>query len=190
MAGILLAGGLVLVAWNAPWLTVTLVDDPTALEVRGASAAPALSAIAIACVALAGALSIAALVVRYIAALILAALGVGVVLASQTVLADPIAGAERSITTVTGVAGSGPVRALVASSELSAWPYAAIVGGVLLALLAVGVAATARSWPSSGRRYAAPVARGQGSAPAPQRDVIPNTADDWDSLTGGGDPTS
>jgi hypothetical protein len=187
----------VLVAWNAPWLTVTLSADPVALEVRGASAAPALSAIAIACVALAGALSIAPRVFRYIAAAILAALGIGVVLASQAVLADPIASAERSITTVTGVAGSASVRALVASFQVTGWPYVAVGAGALLVLLAAGVGATAHSWTSSGRRYAAPratidtsmVDTSSARQEAP-KDVIPNSADDWDSLTGGGDPTS
>lgn len=192
MAGIILVGGVVLVAWNAPWLTVTLFADPTALEVRGASAAPALSAIAIACVALAGALSIAPRIFRYVAAVILAGLGIGVVLASQAVIADPLAGAERSITTLTGVAGSASVRALVTSFQLTGWPYVAVCAGALLVLLAAGVAATAHSWPGSGRRYDA-----RPSAPASDpvraqapRDVIPNSADDWDSLTGGDDPTS
>ncbi|THG33069.1 Trp biosynthesis-associated membrane protein [Naasia lichenicola] len=194
MAGIVVAGGLVLVAWNAPWMTVTLAADSSALEVRGASAAPALSAIAIACVALAGALSIAARILRYVAAVLLAGLGLGVVLASQSVIADPLAGAEGSISTVTGVAGSASVRSLVSSTELSFWPYVAIVGGVLLVLLAAGIAATAHSWPASGRRYASPqvepgaAAAKPAAAPTP-RDVVHNTADDWDSLTGGNDPT-
>jgi len=181
---------------------VLLSADPVALEVRGASAAPALSAIAIACVALAGALSIAPRVFRYIAAVILAGLGIGVVLASQVVLADPLSGAERSITTVTGVAGSTSVRELVASFHLSGWPYVAVCAGALLVLLAMGVAATAHSWPGAGRRYAAPqpaVHAGAGrraagsttaAEPPPPSDVIPNSADDWDSLTGGNDPTS
>lgn len=183
MLGIVVAGGLTLVAWNAPWVTATLKDggDVTA---RGADAAPALNALALAGIALAGALSLAPRILRYVLGALQTLLGAGIVAATVPALADPVLGAEKGISALTGVAGTESVRALVASTALSFWPAVAIVGGVLAALSGIVVLVTARRWPDAGRRYANPQA-----APTQTAVATASAADEWDALTRGTDPT-
>lgn len=161
-------------AANAPWVTVALRDAAATLEVRGADAAPALSGLALAAIACVGAASIAPRILRYVVAAVLALLGGAAVLLSAAVLADPSSGAERAVSTVTGVGGHDSVRALVLRADPSGWPVAAAAAGVALAGFAAGVAVTARSWPGAGSRYAA-------------RKETP--ADPWDALSRGADPT-
>jgi hypothetical protein len=96
------------------------------------------------------------------------------------------------VTDATGVSGSGPTAELVASADPTAWPVAAIIGGVLLVAAGVVVLATSTRWPASSRRYRAarladveePVSDAARGRAASDRAI-----DDWDELSRGDDPT-
>ncbi|WP_145906615.1 TIGR02234 family membrane protein [Kitasatospora viridis] len=67
----------------------------------------------------------------------------------------------------------------------SAWPWLAVLGGVLLALAGLLTVLRGRGWPSMGARYEAPTAK---RAPAPKDAGTP--ADLWKALDRGEDPTA
>ena len=179
---LLLAGlglsGLVFLAWTQTWFGIALDDGPT-LTVAGDVAAPALSTLALTCLVLVGALSIAGPVFRVILGVLEAALGVTVVLSGVLALADPVKASSAVVSDATGVAGSESIAGLVASVSIAIWPWVATVAGALLVLLGIAVVATAGRWPGSGRKYSA-----VRLAPADGDSV-----DDWDSLSEGHDPT-
>ncbi|WP_210481383.1 Trp biosynthesis-associated membrane protein [Naasia sp. SYSU D00948] len=171
----LAAAGILLVAANAPWFTVALRDDRGTVEVPGSAAAPALSGLALACIACVGAAALAPRVLRYVLAGVLAVLGAAAVLVPAAVLGDPLGAAEGSVSAVTGVSGRESVGALVGGIAATPWPGAALVAGAALVVLAVGMAVTASRWPASRRRYDAPERAAE--------------ADPWDAISRGTDPT-
>lgn len=191
--GLLAGSGLALLAWSQVWFTVRLVDGQAtargaaSIDVGGAVASPALAALALAGLALAGALAIAGPVIRLVLGLLALALGGSVVLAAWLSSADPVAASSAAVAEATGVAGAEPTAELVAGVATSAWPYAAIVGGLLIASAGVVVIVTGRSWATS-RRYGGAarmaVDGARDDAPASDRAV-----DDWDGLSRGDDPT-
>lgn len=177
--------GLVLLAATQTWFSVhaaTPQGGTVDVTVSGTGAAGALSALALAGLALFGAVTIAGHVFRVILGVLEFVLGACVVLASGLALSDPIMASASAITKVTGVDGSASVRALVISHGVTAWPFIAIVLGVAMAVIGVAVVATSRRWPQGNtRRYQA------------VRVVDPNAPTDsvaaWDTLTTGADPT-
>ncbi|MFE5671771.1 Trp biosynthesis-associated membrane protein [Agromyces sp. NPDC056523] len=189
--GILAGSGLGLLAWSQTWFTVTLVDGAaaggaTTLEVGGATASPAIAALALAGLALAGALAIAGPLIRIVLGLLAAVLGGCLVLAASLSSADPVTAVSGAVAEATGVAGGESTAALIASITATAWPVVAIAGGVLVVLAGVLVVATGRAWPTS-RRYgggARLAADGTRAAATSDRAV-----DDWDGLSRGDDPT-
>ncbi|HEU4757600.1 MAG TPA: Trp biosynthesis-associated membrane protein [Agromyces sp.] len=191
IVGILAGSGLALLAWSQTWFAVHLVEGAaaggaTTLEVGGAVASPAVAALALAGLALAGALAIAGPLIRIVLGLLAAVLGGCLVLAASVSLADPVAAVSGAIAEATGVAGAQPTAELVASVDQTAWPFAAIAAGVLVALAGVLVVVTGRAWPTS-RRYGG----GVRLAADGSREVAPSdrAVDDWDGLSRGDDPT-
>jgi len=176
-AGALVAG-LVLLAWTQPWFQVSLVEGQ-ALEVTGEVAAAGLSALALAALVLVGAISIAGVFFRFVLGALQALIGVAVILSSTLALGNPIAASAPSISEATGITGAAPVVALVGSVSVTAWPWVALVAGVLQIVAAAGILITAKSWPGSSRRYQAARVTTEGGSPI----------EDWDALTSGGDPT-
>lgn len=177
LAGLALSG-LIILAWTRSWFAIGLADGST-LDVAGDVAAPALSTLALTCLVLNGALSIAGPVFRVILGLLEALLGVTVVLSGALALANPVKASAATISDATGVAGAEPIAALAVSVSITAWPWVATFAGTLLVVLGVLVVATAARWPGSGRKYSA-------VRLAPEsRDAV----DDWDSLSDGNDPT-
>ncbi len=172
-----IAAAIVLGAWTQPWFDVVLVDD-TALSVTGQTAAPALSGIALATLALVGALTIARPRLRVVLGVVQFALGVLVVGLVASTVGSPIRAAAPAITDATGVSGSDSVAALVASAGVSAWPWIALLGGVLTAVAGAAVVITGRRWPAPTNKYDADAAKADATAGA------------WDALSEGDDPTT
>ncbi|HEX6953294.1 MAG TPA: Trp biosynthesis-associated membrane protein [Agromyces sp.] len=191
--GLIAGSGVALLAWSQAWFTVRLVDGQataggdTSLEVGGAVASPALAALALAGLALAGALAIAGPVIRVVLGLLAVLLGGSIVLASWMPLGDPVAAVSPAVADATGVAGAEPTAELVAATTASAWPFAAIAGGLLIAAAGVVVLVTGRAWATS-RRYGggARLAADGTRAELPSSD---RAVDDWDGLSRGDDPT-
>jgi len=180
LAGIAVLAVLLFAAWSQTWFTLTLQGKP--FPVSGQVAGGALSALALASLALIAALAIAGRFFRAVLGVLLALLGVCVIAVSAFAIGNPVVAAISAITKATGVAGTQSVAKLVTATSLTAWPVVAIVLGVLLTLLGLAIAPTARSWPDSGRKYS----RSRLAAPdAETQDPV----QEWDALSEGEDPT-
>lgn len=178
LAGLALSG-VVFVGWTQEWFSVALIDGPS-LSVAGDVAAPALSTLALTCLVLIGALSIAGPFFRVVLGVLQVLLGATMVLSGVLALANPVQASAASVSEATGIAGSGPVAELVASVAISAWPWVSTIAAALIALTGVAVVITGKSWPGSGRKYGATKLE-----PAGERTAV----DDWDALSDGTDPT-
>ena len=103
---------------------------------------------------------------RQVVGALVALAGVGLVVVVVRALVDP--------------AGVAPVAADVPAGEgLGPWPYAALVGGLLLAASGGLVLVRGRRWVAMGARYEAPAAE----APLSEGDT-------WAALDRGEDPTA
>jgi uncharacterized membrane protein (TIGR02234 family) len=189
---VIAASGLALLAWTQVWATLWIALDGSstqALEVTGSVAAPGLTALALAGLALAGALTIAGPVIRIILGLLEILLGASVILSAWLAIADPIGAGSAAVTAATGIAGSESTRAGVSAAALTGWPFLALGAGILMLLVGLLVCVTGRLWPGPPNRYEStrfePVSV-EASPDARPRDAV----DDWDGLTRGDDPTA
>jgi hypothetical protein len=184
LAGIVVSG-LTLLAWTGQWFTLRLAASgagrPT-LAVTGDAAAPGLIALALAGLALVAALAIAGPVFRVVLGVLQAVIGFAVALSSILALVDPVAASSRAVTAATGVSGTASVAALVVSVSRTAWPWISAVVGLATIALGIAVLVSSRRWPGSSRRY----------QPVQFEPTEPgaNPVSDWDTLSGGTDPTS
>ena len=181
-----LADALILAAWTQTWLSISLVGvgpHSGALDVVGSVAAPALSALALAGLALVAALAIAGPVFRIILGLLEAVIGACVMISSIAVLASPATAGAAAVTEATGVAGSQSTIDLVAATTLTAWPAITLVLGVVLALAGLATVLTHRRWPGPSKKYQA--VRFTQVETAPSADPVGA----WDDLSRGDDPT-
>ena len=201
---VIAASALALLAWTQTWATLQVALDGAsaqALEVTGAIAAPGLTALALAGLALAGALTIAGPVIRIILGLLEMLLGVSVILSAGLAIADPVGAGSAAVTAATGIAGSESTRAGVSQAQLTGWPYLALAAGVSMLIIGLAVCVTARRWPGPTKRYETTRFAPAGGAAG---DTLPGTTsgtpggqtrprdavDDWDGLTRGDDPTA
>ena len=180
LVAIALLAALIFADWSQTWFTLTLQGKP--FPVSGQVAGSALSALALASLALIAALAIAGRFFRVVLGILLALLGVCVIAVSAFAIGNPVVAATSAITKATGVAGVQSVAKLVTATSMTAWPVVAIVLGVLLTLLGLAIAPTARSWPDSGRKYS----RSRLTVPDTE---TPDPVQEWDALSEGDDPT-
>lgn len=196
--GIVLLAALELTASTQPWFALVLAaaaeGNGQRIDVVGTIAAPALSALALAGLALAAALAIAGPAFRIVLGLLQVVLGGSVVLAAATALADPVRAGASLVTDATAIAGEQSVAALVASSSSTAWPVVALICGAITALLGVGVLVTVRRWPGAARkgasRFEPADGYGHGASTVTTEDGDIDPVVSWDELSRGDDPTS
>lgn len=153
---LLLGSGLALLSATQPWFVVGLTDTAdhsTTISVAGSVAAPALTALALAGVALTAALAIAGPVFRIVLALLGVLLGVSVLISAISALSDAVRASSSAITTATGVAGDASIRRLVHAVGVQFWPWPAVVAGVLVILASAAVVVFSRVWPGPSRKY-------------------------------------
>ncbi|MBF4631832.1 Trp biosynthesis-associated membrane protein [Clavibacter michiganensis subsp. phaseoli] len=171
--------------WSQDWSTLRIGGQaPALVPVAGSVAAPALSALALSSLALAGALAIAGRVLRVVLGVLETLIGATVALTALTAIAGPVQAGEAAVTTVTGVAGSAAVADLVAGWTTTPWGPITLVAGVATALTGLLIAVTGARWPTRRSRYDAP-------DQSPTRRIVPreDPVAAWDSLSGGADPT-
>ncbi|WP_426995628.1 Trp biosynthesis-associated membrane protein [Pseudarthrobacter sp. N5] len=166
------------------WMTVRLDPEQlgqaasqNGLQVQGSKAATTVTALAL--VALAGGLaaSIAGRIARWIITVIIALASAGIIAAAVTVLTDPLAAAQGSIATATGITGSN------VQVGVTAFPVLAVVAGCLLALSALLIIPAGRHWKTR-TKYDSPVSGSAAVASGPVDEI-----DSWDRLSRGDDPT-
>jgi hypothetical protein len=184
LAGLLLSG-LTLLAWTGVWYSIRLTgaeNATVALSITGDIAAPALIALALAGLALVAALAIAGPFFRAVLGVLQALIGFTVGLSSLLAINDPVGASAAAISKASGVSGDASIRSLVVNVSATPWPWFALVVGVLTFALGIFVVVTSRRWPGSSRRYQ-PVRLDPADPGA-------NAVSDWDTLSGGTDPTS
>lgn len=176
-----------LLTWTQTWvsLEIPVADALSTIEATGETVAPALSALALAGLALIAAIALAGPVFRIVLAVLQGLLAACALLSSVLVLLDPLAVAAPAAIAATGVTDF-TVGSATGDEPwvLSAWPFVAIVCSALLLAVAVAVLVTARRWPVSSRKYQA-----AGEATAAPVDGPRDRVADWDAVTHGDDPT-
>jgi uncharacterized membrane protein (TIGR02234 family) len=156
MLALVVGSALSLLAATQPWFSVRLTDTANhvaTISVAGSAAAPALTALALAGLALTAALAIAGPAFRIVLALLGVLLGVSVLISAGTALGDPIRASSAAVTTATGVAGDASIRRLVQSVVVEPWSWVAVVGGLVLVLGSASVIVFSRLWPGPSRKY-------------------------------------
>ena len=193
--GVLAASGIALLSWTQVWILADVATSGSArdhLEVTGSTASPALTALALAGLALGGALTIAGPVIRVVLGLLEILLGVSVFLGAFLAVSDPAGASAAAVTAATGISGTESIDQAVIDPTVTAWPFLALAAAVLMALVGVAVVVTARRWPGPTTRYQAVrldpqlPAGADAAAEAPTHDAV----DDWDELSRGDDPTA
>ncbi len=176
-------GATAFLAWSQPWVIVTLADERVVIA-AGDAAAPAVPPLALAALALVGALALAGPVFRVLLGLLQSLLGLGIAVSGVLAVGDPVASAAARITETTGIAGDAALRALVSDAALTPWPGVAIAAGAAGVAIGLFIAATASRWPPRTRRYdAVRLAPAEGSGHSARLDA-------WDALSDGDDPTA
>lgn len=169
--GCLAGAALLLVAGGRTWASVTRpAPFHGVVEVTGHQLTAATTA-----VGLLGLAAVAGLVAtrswgRLAAGAVLVAAGAAAAVASATAAGPESARAAADL----------PGAAVAVGT--TGWQWAAVLGGVLLALAGTATALRGRRWPAMGARYDAPARR--------QRPVQDPAATAWDALDRGEDPTA
>jgi uncharacterized membrane protein (TIGR02234 family) len=167
--GIGLGVVVVLLSSSPTWLRVTIRASRTDVTLTGRNAAAA--AVPLALVAAAGLIAVALVRswARRLLAALIAAAGIGVLIAVVQVIADPNRIARNS----SKVRSAGAF----ASAHLDAPPYLSVVGGLLIVAGAIVGVLRAGTWPGPTPRYERAAARAA------------RPADAWEALDRGEDPT-
>ncbi|WP_020077504.1 Trp biosynthesis-associated membrane protein [Cryocola sp. 340MFSha3.1] len=189
---LLVGSGLALLAATQPWFTITLTDTAehsTTISVAGSVAAPALTALSLAGLALTAALAIAGPVFRIVLALLGLLLGVSVLISAISAVSDAVGASTSAITTATGVAGDSSIRRLVHSSAIELWPWVALVAGILVILASAAVVVFSRLWPGPSRKYQTRFA-GEDGRPADELFADEEPTDDAEARAAAEEPAA
>ncbi|MGY1552409.1 Trp biosynthesis-associated membrane protein [Microbacterium sp. A588] len=180
--GFLLAGGIGIISSTQTWLTLQRSDGGEPILIPGADALALLAPLSLAVLALGAALAIAGVVLRYVFAVIaLLAGGFLTWWTAEILIEAPEAAYAPTVTETTGLAGGTAVADVIQTLSPSLWPWAALIGWVLLIATALFVLSTARRWKSGGKRYRTDTVHdAEGTVDA---------IDSWDDLSRGTDPT-
>lgn len=178
---ILIAGAIGVLSSTQTWLTVTRADGGEALDVAGNAALPVLAPLSLTALALCAAIALVGPVMRRVFAAIAVVVGaLMLVMTARILFQHPLDAVGPALTKATGLAGDTALSALVDGITVTAWPWVALAGWILL-LGGGGLAlATAGRWRSGGRRYA--------TTPAPHEGPV-DAVESWDELSRGTDPT-
>lgn len=183
---------LALLAWTQVWVNTvvsTSGTDTLTLAVDGSEASPAITALALAGFALAGALTIAGRIIRVVLGALEMLIGVSVFLATFQVTGNPALSSSSAVTKATGIAGNDSILGVVSKATVTPWPYLALAASGVMLLAGVGIIVTSGRWPGPTRRYQ--TARMEPAAAARvAQDRAPDPVVDWDELSRGQDPTS
>jgi len=189
---VLLASTLALLAWTQVWVHAEVMPTGAAqqnLDVTGTTAAPGLTALALAGFALAGALTIAGRIIRVVLGVLEVLLGVSVFLSAFIAVSNPALASATDVTAATGIAGRESVLAAVTGASATPWPFLALAAAVVMVLTGIAIVASSKRWPGPTRRHQAtrfePVSSTDAAA-----ERTGDAVGDWDELSRGQDPTT
>jgi uncharacterized membrane protein (TIGR02234 family) len=199
----LVAGVLGLLAASRTWVTAELTDvlaGRVQLRLTGARLAPVVPAVSLVLLAAGAAVLLARRLGRAVAGLVLVLAGAVCGAAAVAAARSPQAALGAEAARVTGRSAGPP-----ATFGTTAWPWLAVVAGVLAVLAGALVVVGTRRWVAPSDRFEAPgagpapaaAAAGRGSPdgggpavePAGTAGSAVEPADAWDALNRGEDPT-
>jgi hypothetical protein len=158
-------------------VTGTVQGSP--LAAPGAVAAPAIPALTLSGLALAGALTLAGPVFRAILGLLQVLVGASIALSAGLVIANPRGAAAPAVTERTGIAGERSAAGLLDAATVTALPALTMTLGIASAGVGVLLLVTLQRWPSRSRRFS-----------AVRVEPEPGSVGEWDALSDGSDPTA
>jgi uncharacterized membrane protein (TIGR02234 family) len=179
--GGLIAAAVVLLAVTRTWVKVDPPSTGVALgsiTVSGTDAAAAVLALAVVALVCSLAAAIAGPIARWIIGVVQVLVGAGVIGFSIPVLLSPATASSAKTSKSFGLE-----RMASSAYHLSPWPWVAMVGGVLVVIMAVVLLAAGRHW-SVAKRF-----ERHGSGHAVVTAETMDDVDRWDALTDGDDPT-
>lgn len=150
------------------------------VSITGRQAQPVLPALALIAGAAGMVLAICGPVVRWLAAAALVLAGAGASAAAVVLASDAGRLLQPAASRLSGITGSA-----ILHSELSPWPWVAVVAGALVLLSGCWAMLAGAAWAAVGRRYQRPEDRASAAAAATD-----DPAAAWDALTRGEDPTT
>ena len=172
LGGCAAAGALVLIAAGRVWRQADLVSATgarVAVHVTGHAAEPALPALGIALVVMAGAVIAARGWLRRVVGVVTVVIGGAVVALAVVSRTDAAKELRHQAFGVSNAA---------VGSTLSSWAIVTILAGLVAVVAGAVTVAVGQRWPAMGSRYEAPAVR-----------RTDNLAGDWDALDRGEDPT-
>ncbi len=164
--GIALLGAAITAAVALPdWVRGT-VDDPVlghhAASASGQAAAPALLPLGLLALAAVAVSAVTGRAGRMLGGALAAAAGLGAAWFAVGVLRDGAAVLARSVAGSVGRSGTAPVS----SVSVTAWPWLALLGGVLAALGGIAIAYGGPGWSGMSSRYERPAQHQAGADPS------------------------
>ena len=177
VAACLAGAGLAVLAAGRTWAhvdTTSALFGHRTVGLSGRDLTPVVSALGL--VGLAGVVAIAATrrTGRAVVGVLVALAGLGILAQTGAILADPKHWARGPLADHVRVGGAVP-----GAVHLNAWPYLALLAGLLLAAAGALTAARGRAWAALGTRYER----------APRPAATPPERTLWDQLDRGEDPT-
>ncbi|MDO4898616.1 MAG: Trp biosynthesis-associated membrane protein [Rothia sp. (in: high G+C Gram-positive bacteria)] len=180
MLASLLAAGAAFGSTLPVWIRaeVTTVVETRTLEISGADAASAVSALALVALAAAIAVRITGPRLKKLVSLIMALVGGGIAVSAFNVYQNPQAAAFSEVSSATGTTAAANFY------ELTPMPWLAVAAGALVALCGIWAFFASSRW-AVGRKYDRAAARAQ----RVRTDEDVDDIDTWDALSDGIDPT-
>jgi uncharacterized membrane protein (TIGR02234 family) len=155
----------------------TALQGDVPVTVAGTQAAPGIPAAALVLLSAGVAIGLVGRAGRWVLVAVVALAGVLAAVSAVLVIADPSDVARTAVADATGV------ETLVAPVTLSAWPYVAVVVGLLVLVTAAWLAATSGTWARPSARHDV------GAIGRPAVAVPDDDQSAWDALSRGQDPS-
>lgn len=180
MLASLLAAGAAFASTLPVWIRaeVTTVLETSTLEISGADAASAVSALSLVAFAAAIAIRITGPKLKKFVSALMTLVGAGIAVSALGVYRNPQAAASSEVSAATGTTAAANFY------EVTALPWLAVTAGVLVVLCGIWAFVASSGW-TVGHKYDRSAARAQRVKTAAEVDDI----DAWDSLSEGIDPT-
>ena len=151
----LLGAGLVLLGVSRPWGTVQVVNLASFgdLEISGATAAPAGTAVALAVAAASLVLTIAGRVVRFLIPFGVLVAGAALAYSGLATISEPDEAAGNTVRDTLSLGGGNFVEGFTFTSSLNGWGWIYVAGALVIVLAGLLGVLGSRSWAVSGKRF-------------------------------------
>lgn len=176
------------------WLSIKIVAADTAgaaeLGVSGASSAPPVFALALACCALTVVLFLLKRVGRLVALVTLVMGSIALCGFTVPVLLNPLSSVSGAVSELTGLLGENAIEAAISEVVLLPWIYLTVVFATIAGVFAGILLPFSNRWPLRASRYK----RNDSSSRETSSRMADQLADDriseWDALSKGEDPSA